>query len=58
MSVYFAPVAMDILAAIGNTSIVRLRHVVPPNCADVLAVVTLMADSGLKYLGTDVFAPS
>jgi cysteine synthase len=27
---------MDILAAIGNTSIVRLGHVVPPQCADVL----------------------
>jgi cysteine synthase A len=27
---------MDILAAIGNTSIVRLRRVVPPQCADVL----------------------
>ncbi|MBI1852171.1 MAG: cysteine synthase family protein [Planctomycetes bacterium] len=26
---------MDILHAIGNTSIVRLRKVVPPNCADV-----------------------
>jgi cysteine synthase A len=27
---------MDILQAIGNTSIVRLRKVVPPNCADIL----------------------
>ena len=27
---------MDILQAIGNTSIVRLRTVVPPNCADIL----------------------
>ena len=27
---------MDILDAIGNTSIVRLRKVVPPDCADVL----------------------
>lgn len=27
---------MDILRAIGNTSIVRLRKVVPPNCADIL----------------------
>jgi cysteine synthase A len=27
---------MDILSAIGNTSIVRLRKVVPPQCADVL----------------------
>ena len=26
---------MDILNAIGSTSIVRLRQVVPPNCADV-----------------------
>jgi cysteine synthase len=26
---------MDILQAIGNTSIVRLRKVVPPNCADI-----------------------
>jgi cysteine synthase len=27
--------SMDILHAIGNTSIVRLRKVVPPNCADI-----------------------
>jgi len=27
---------MDILHAIGNTSIVRLRKVVPPNCADII----------------------
>lgn len=27
---------MDILSAIGNTSIVRLRRVVPPRCADIL----------------------
>jgi cysteine synthase A len=27
---------MDILNAIGNTSMVRLRKVVPPNCADIL----------------------
>lgn len=27
---------MDILQTIGNTSIVRLRKVVPPNCADIL----------------------
>jgi cysteine synthase len=27
---------MDILQAIGNTSIVRLNRVVPPNCADIL----------------------
>jgi cysteine synthase A len=28
---------MDILHAIGNTSIVQLRKVVPPNCADIFA---------------------
>ncbi|HMG70319.1 MAG TPA: cysteine synthase family protein [Gemmatimonadaceae bacterium] len=28
---------MDILQAIGNTSIARLRRVVPPNCADIMA---------------------
>src|SRR5438128_8721186 len=28
---------MDILDAIGNTSLVRLRKVVPPNCADIFA---------------------
>src|SRR4051812_7575710 len=27
---------MDILGAIGNTSMVRLRKVVPPGCADIL----------------------
>src|SRR5687768_18490895 len=27
---------MDILQAIGNTSLVRLRKVVPPGCADIL----------------------
>lgn len=27
---------MDVLAAIGNTTLVRLRKVVPPSCADVL----------------------
>jgi cysteine synthase A len=26
---------MDILQAIGNTSLVRLRKVVPPGCADI-----------------------
>ena len=26
---------MDILQAIGNTSMVRLRKVVPPDCADI-----------------------
>ncbi len=108
---------MDLLHAIGNTSIVRLRKVVPPNCANIFVklewenptgslkdrmaltvisraeedgrtrssrskqlfagtssganvvaalrvaerlgpdarVVTLMADSGLKYLSTDVY---
>src|SRR5262249_17948973 len=29
-------VLADVLAAIGNTSIVRLRKVVPPKCADIL----------------------
>ena len=33
--VYFG-IAMDILSAVGNTSIVRLRRIVPPGCADVL----------------------
>src|SRR5882762_8232231 len=28
---------MDILKAIGSTSMVRLRKVVPPNCADIFA---------------------
>jgi cysteine synthase A len=28
---------MDILDAIGNTSMVRLRKVVPPDCADIYA---------------------
>ncbi len=83
---------MDILDAIGNTSMVRLRRIVPADGAEILAklewenptgsmkdrmalavisraekdgrltpgdtviakVVTLMADSGLKYLSTDV----
>src|SRR5512147_2130318 len=27
---------MDILQAIGNTSLVRLRKIVPPNCADIV----------------------
>ena len=30
------PMSMDILHAIGNTSMVRLRKVVPPDCADIL----------------------
>jgi hypothetical protein len=42
---------MDILGAIGNTSMVRLRKVVP-------TIVTLVADSGLKYLSTDVYRTS
>ena len=80
---------MNILHAIGNTSMVQLRKVVPPNCADIFVklewenptgsmkdrmaeavisrpeadgrlkrgdtVVTLMVDSGLKYLGTNVY---
>jgi cysteine synthase A len=56
---------MDILHAIGNTSIVRLRKVVPAGCADVLgklewetptgSMKDRMADSGLKYLSTDVY---
>ena len=28
---------MDILQAIGNTSIVQLRKVAPPDCADIFA---------------------
>lgn len=47
------------LDAIGNTSLVRLRKVVPSHCADVLVKLdtggTLRADSGLKYLSTDVY---
>jgi cysteine synthase len=27
---------MDLLDAVGNTSLVRLRNVVPPKCADIL----------------------
>jgi cysteine synthase len=99
---------MNILDAIGNTSMVQLRKVVPPGCADILVkleweeispvrtedakamarrlareeglfagtssganviaaiqlaerlgpgaqVATLMVDSGLKYLSTDVY---
>jgi hypothetical protein len=44
---------MGILDAIGNTSIVRLRKVVPPHCAEVIREAP-MVDSGLKYLGTDI----
>lgn len=29
------PTSPDILSAIGNTSLVRLRKVVPPDCADI-----------------------
>ena len=51
---------MDILNAIGNTSMVRLRKVVAAlQVAERLGpgakVVTLMCDSGLKYLNTDVY---
>ncbi|HEY7473355.1 MAG TPA: hypothetical protein VIE68_13530 [Gemmatimonadota bacterium] len=50
---------IDVLDAIGNTSLVRLRKVVPSHCADVLVKLdtggTLRADSGLKYLSTDVY---
>jgi cysteine synthase len=31
-----APAPLDVLQAVGNTSLVRLRRVVPPDCADVL----------------------
>jgi cysteine synthase len=37
---------MDILHAIGNTSIVRLRKVVPPDCADVLVKLEWENPSG------------
>jgi len=67
---------MNVLSAIGNTSMVRLRKVVPPDCANIFvklewenptgslkdrmahAVISLMADSGLKYLSTDVYTGS
>jgi len=81
----------DVLQAIGNTSLVRLRRLVPDGAADIHAklewedptgsvkdrmarranvvaalqlaerlgrgarVVTLLADSGLEYLSTDVY---
>jgi cysteine synthase len=32
---YWSKITMDILDAIGNTSMVRLRKVVPPDCADI-----------------------
>lgn len=68
----------NILEVIGNTSMVRLRRVVPPGCGQVFvklewekptgsmkdraaqrprpdaSIATLMVDSGLKYLSTDV----
>jgi cysteine synthase A len=37
---------LDILRAIGNTSLVRLRKVVPPNCADVLVKLELENPTG------------
>jgi len=53
---------MDILGAIGNTSIVRLHKVnvvaairVAESLGPKGKVVTLMADSGLKYVSTDVY---
>jgi len=45
---------MDVLGAIGDTSMVRLRKVAE-RLGPRLPVVTLMADSGLKYLHTDVY---
>jgi cysteine synthase A len=33
------PVPADVLKAIGNTSLVRLRKVVPPDCADILVKI-------------------
>lgn len=81
--------APSILSAIGNTSLVPLRRVVPEGCARILVklewenptgsmkdrmvlaaidaarrlgpgrtVVTLMCDSGLKYLSTDAYRRS
>jgi cysteine synthase A len=37
---------MDILQAIGNTSMVRLRKVVPPNCADILVKLEWESPTG------------
>jgi len=48
-----AVASMGILQAIGNTSMVRLRRVVPPRSADIL--FKLEWDSGLKYSSTDVY---
>jgi hypothetical protein len=42
-------VADNILESIGNKPLVRLTRVVPQ------VVVTLMVDSGIKYVGTDVY---
>ena len=38
--------SMDILHAIGNTSMVRLRKVVPPNCADIFVKLEWENPSG------------
>jgi len=43
---------MDILHAIGNTSIVRLRRVVPSGCADIFVKLEW---ENLKYLNTDAY---
>ena len=46
----------DILDAIGNTSMVRLRNVVPPGCADIFVklecgiVSNLSSNQGLQFL--------
>jgi len=37
---------MDILQAIGNTSMVRLRKVVPPNCGDIFVKLKWENPSG------------
>ena len=37
---------MDILDAIGNTSLVRLRKVVPPDCADIFVKLEWENPSG------------
>ena len=39
---------MNILQAIGNTSIVRLRKVVPLNCADILVKLEWRAGSRVR----------
>lgn len=43
----------DVLDAIGGTSLVRLRALAPRNGA--ARIVTLMADSGMTYLSTDLY---